>query len=77
MSLMMTLSHTIWQGFWDGTRRYGVPGNENDESIVCMSVLYQYDKQIMAYRTFSREALRMYKICAKIARIGQREIVLW
>ena len=29
------------QGFFcDGTRRYGIPGNENDESIVCMSVLY-------------------------------------
>jgi len=26
--------------FCVGTRRYGVPGNENDESIVCMSVLY-------------------------------------
>jgi len=29
--------------FCEGTRRYGVPGNENDESIVCqycMSVLY-------------------------------------
>ena len=25
--------------FCDGTRWYGVPGNENDESIVCMSVL--------------------------------------
>ena len=33
-----------------GTRGYGVPGNENDESIVCMSVLYYYDKLIMAYR---------------------------
>jgi len=28
------------QVFCDGTRRYGVPENENDESIVCMSVLY-------------------------------------
>ena len=26
--------------FCVGTRRYGVPRNENDESIVCMSVLY-------------------------------------
>jgi len=26
--------------FCVGTRGYGVPGNENDESIVCMSVLY-------------------------------------
>ena len=26
--------------FCDGTRRYGVPGNENDESIFFMSVLY-------------------------------------
>ena len=32
---------TINQGFFCvGTRGYGVPGNENDESIVCMSVLY-------------------------------------
>jgi len=39
------------QGFiCDGTWWYGVPGNENCESIVCMSVLYQYDKLIMAYR---------------------------
>ena len=30
-----------------GTRGYGVPGNENDESIVCMSVLYTYDKKII------------------------------
>jgi len=36
--------------FCVGTRRYGVPGNENDESIVCMSVMYLYDKLIMAYR---------------------------
>jgi len=28
------------RAFCDGTRRYGVPGNENYESIVCMSVLY-------------------------------------
>ena len=26
--------------FCVGTRGYGVPGNENDESIVCMSVLF-------------------------------------
>jgi len=26
--------------FCVGTRRYGIPRNENDESIVCMSVLY-------------------------------------
>ena len=26
--------------FCVGTREYGVPGNENDESIVCMSVGY-------------------------------------
>jgi len=26
--------------FCVGTRRYGAPGNENDESIVCMPVLY-------------------------------------
>ena len=26
--------------FYVGTRGYGIPGNENDESIVCMSVLY-------------------------------------
>jgi len=31
--------HTAWL-FCHGTRRYGVPENENDESIVCMSVLY-------------------------------------
>src|SRR6218665_3986539 len=40
----------ISRAFCVGTRGYGVPGNENDESIVCMSVLYQYDKLIMAYR---------------------------
>ena len=28
------------RAFCVGTRGYGVPGNENDESIVCMSVLY-------------------------------------
>jgi len=29
------------QGFFcDGTRRYSVPGNENDESIFRMSVLH-------------------------------------
>ena len=38
------------RAFCDGTRRYGVPGNENDESTVCMSVLYWYDKLIMGYR---------------------------
>jgi len=26
--------------FCVGTRGYGIPGNENDESIVCMSVFY-------------------------------------
>ena len=26
--------------FCDGTRKYGVPGNENDESILFMSVSY-------------------------------------
>src|SRR6218665_3234406 len=30
----------IIRAFCVGTRRYGVPRNENDESIVCMSVLY-------------------------------------
>jgi len=30
--------------FCDSTWQYDVPGNENDESIVCMSVLYLYDK---------------------------------
>ena len=32
------LDFTFLQGFFcDSTRRYGVPGNENDKSIVCMS----------------------------------------
>ena len=31
--------HQLKAGFFcDGTRRYGVPGNENDESIVCTYV---------------------------------------
>ena|SRR6218665_3973838 len=30
----------VGRPFLVGTRGYGVPGNENDESIVCMSVLY-------------------------------------
>src|SRR6218665_3569657 len=39
--VMQVLSSTYNQGFFCvGTRGYGVPGNENDESIVCMSVLY-------------------------------------
>ena len=33
-------SYALVQGFfYDGTRRYGVPGNENEECIFCMLVL--------------------------------------
>ena len=48
-----------------GTRWYGVPGNENDESIVCMSVLSRglggvvvIDAAIGAHGCGSRPAAR-------------------
>jgi len=53
--------------FCDGTRRYSVPGNENEEcTILHVSIVISYNN-IMTYRdlknsrTFSRETVRMYK----------------
>jgi len=37
---MYAYVYTISGPFCVSTRGYGVPGNENGESIVCMSVLY-------------------------------------
>src|SRR6218665_2296605 len=52
--LTVTVTINIARAFCEGTRRYGVPGNENDESIVLyVSILLGlvgYDKLIMAYR---------------------------
>ena len=36
----------------DCTRRYGVPGNENEECIFCMLVLQYHNKKLWRTGTF-------------------------
>ena len=78
MFMMLNDSDDVTQGFFV-TVRAGTAYREmkmtNVYAIFCMSVLYYCNKLIMAYRHFSRETLRMYKISANIAKFGWREIV--
>src|SRR6218665_4148547 len=77
--------HYIHTGlFCDGTRQYGVPGNENEECIFCMLVLQYHIINLVVLGpsgTFSRETVRMYKKIPETRifsqKIGWREIFIW